>query len=195
MSDVPARFRSFKRIRRADLRRLADVVLKDHVRFFRVHPRWRRLYGRRRFVIVLAQGAANHFVTGRKGINDFDVWTFWEQNPAGAMFYRKHKSVDFGDDRFGRSKDKPKWVGRRVDVLRRSIRRARGETMFDALVRYLQRPPTTTAKYLAREPIVALRPRLAAVIWAGVSPASGPPKSRRPRSGSRWRNVGSSASR
>lgn len=88
MSGTPRRFRSFERIRRADLRRLVGLALADHARFFRKYRRWRRLYRARPFVVVLAQGAANHFVTGRKGINDFDVWTFWAEHPDAPMPYR-----------------------------------------------------------------------------------------------------------
>ncbi|MGH9159908.1 MAG: hypothetical protein ACRD2X_07965, partial [Vicinamibacteraceae bacterium] len=93
MSSAPRSSRSFKEIRRADLRKLVRLAHADNERFFRKYRRWKRLYARRRSAIVLAQGAANHFVTRRKGVNDFDVWIFWDAHPRAPMPYRRHKAV------------------------------------------------------------------------------------------------------
>ena len=176
MSNAPRRSRSFKTIRRADLSRLLRIALQDHIRFYDEHPRWRRLYRTRRFIVVLAQGAANHYVTGRKGVNDFDVWTFWEANPKAAMPYRRHKVRDFGTPRFGTAASKPHWKGRPVDLLRRSIPRHRNESMPHALIRYLEEGRTETSRRLRDEPVVTLKPAIGRIIWRGLAPASGPPR-------------------
>ena len=62
------------------LRRLAAVAETDHEFFAR--PDGRPEYRTRRLAAVLAQGAALHFLDGRTGVKDLDVWTFYAAIPG-----------------------------------------------------------------------------------------------------------------
>jgi hypothetical protein len=73
--------RSTKHISDADLDRLAELARRDRAEFF----------ARRRplappvsalLCVALCQGAALHFIDGRNGIKDFDVWTFYRRRGA-----------------------------------------------------------------------------------------------------------------
>jgi hypothetical protein len=91
------------------LRRLAGIADADHLNFTR--PSGRPDYADRRVAVVLAQGAAQHYVqciTGmprraRRGVKDLDVWTFYAAIP-GTRFPadKRTRVVDFGPSELGR---------------------------------------------------------------------------------------------
>lgn len=177
--------RSYKPIRTADLQRLAVIARTDLEGFFRRHPDWRAQYSDRLLCIALCQGAALHYVNGSNGTKDFDVWSFFAPHPARAMYARRRGQVDFGDPRFGRSPDKPEYVGRRVDLMFRSIPSALGDDPVKALRQYLSAPKTTSARYLSEKVAVLIHPRelLGTVIWPiGAEPytETGESKTKRP---------------
>jgi hypothetical protein len=172
--------RSFKKITRADLRWLSTLALADFGSLFRRYERW-RLYEGRLMLICLCQGAALHYIaprggvaTDRKGgVNDFDVWGFFHDRPNHRPFPpRRHGLQDFGPSRFGRNPhDKPRFTGRRVDVLGRSIEKLRSETAFQSLHRYLRQGRTESARRLAARPVVVLWPseKRGQIIWKGTA--------------------------
>ena len=121
MAKFICRHRSFKKIKRADLTRLAELALDDLRSLFK-RKRRSRVYADRLMLLCLCQGAARHYVHGDRGINDLDVWAFFKQHPKYVFPYRRHGFADFGPSRFGRHpKDKARFAGRRVDILGRSI--------------------------------------------------------------------------
>jgi hypothetical protein len=65
--------RSFIKIERTDLERLALLCREDREEFFNRHPRWQKLYADRILCVALCQGAALHYVNGKNGVKDFDV--------------------------------------------------------------------------------------------------------------------------
>lgn len=67
--------RSYARLTVDHLARLSDLAAADHAYFTRADGRPE--YRDRKLVVVLAQGAALHFVDRRTGIKDLDVWTFY----------------------------------------------------------------------------------------------------------------------
>jgi hypothetical protein len=90
--------------------------------------------------VVLAQGAATHYVTGEKGVKDLDVWTFFSLPPSYHRFLadQRHRHVDFGRSVFGRELydfdkarheiERRRWQqwhdqheGRRVDLMMRGL--------------------------------------------------------------------------
>jgi hypothetical protein len=81
--------RSFEKVEHADLRRLLDLATEDRDEFFARHPRWKKLYSKRILCIALCQGAAQHYVDGKTGVKDFDVWTFYAEHPEGQYPYRR----------------------------------------------------------------------------------------------------------
>ena len=73
--------RSYDFFVRSDLLRLKEIAARDREEFFERN----RKYGDLRnhvVVVALCQGAALHFVNGRNGIKDIDVWTFYAPHPA-----------------------------------------------------------------------------------------------------------------
>jgi hypothetical protein len=125
--------RSFKTISDSDLQRLADIAMVDRRNFFSKHRKWAKAYKNRVLCSALCQGAALHFVDGRVGINDFDVYTFYAKNPRRRWCARALRSRDFGHPKFGKSIDRPNYKGRRVDLMGRSIDVGRGVNPVAAL--------------------------------------------------------------
>lgn len=95
MSDVPRELRSYEPITKEDLEQLAALAFRDHERFFAQNPQWAfmkdRLLG-----VILTQGAAEHFVDGRWGINDFDMYLIYEEWPGRPFRIRRRREIDCG---------------------------------------------------------------------------------------------------
>ena len=159
--------RSYERIVREDLDRLAAIALSDRQARFERRPRWRP-YADRVLCVALCQGAALHFIDGRNGVKDFDVYTFYAEHPIGAFPPRWRIQVDFGASRFGRYPGDPdSFRGRRVDLIGRSLDASPDADPVEAVRRYLLFAGTETARQLARKAVVLLdpEPRRGQVIW------------------------------
>ncbi|OBK77573.1 hypothetical protein [Mycobacterium sp. 1274761.0] len=123
--------RSYAPLTRAHLGRLGDLANQDHRKFTR--SKGRPEYRHRRVAVVLAQGAALHFVNKKNGVKDLDVWTFYAAIPGKLFRFGQRKvHVDFGVSEHGRNKYPPgfkhpqlkRWLqfrGRRVDFMIRSL--------------------------------------------------------------------------
>ena len=84
--------------------------------------KWKELYDiRKPLCIALCQGAAMHYYDNTNGVKDFDVWFFYPFNqkhlPCKTMWH-----WDYQNKKFGRHPHFPKYKGRKVDVIVRSIR-------------------------------------------------------------------------
>src|SRR5450759_1216502 len=113
--------RSFAKIKDQDLLRLAQLAREDREALFVNKPRWQP-YSGRIIAVALCQDAALHYVDGRNGVKDFDVWTFYAAHAVGPFPYRRNGTRDFGPSKFGRAPDeKARLVGRKVDLLGPSI--------------------------------------------------------------------------
>ena len=148
--------RSFESLTDADLAHLAEIAERDRNDRFRRRPRW-ATFRERVICVALCQGAALHYVDGENGIKDFDVWTFYAEHPAGPFPARWRTTADFGRSRFGRHPDDAGYVGRRVDLIGRSI--AAGDSDPVGAVRtYLRAGRTGSARALAAKAVVMLEP-------------------------------------
>jgi hypothetical protein len=157
MGNLPNQFRSFERITRSDLLKLAKIALDDLEDLFARRANCRR-YQTRLLMICLCQGAAQHYVYRDRGIADFDVWAFFKALPK-EFPPRRHGRKDFGPSKFGRNAKGPKhFIGRRVDLLGRSIRVLRTDTAAKAVRRYFKEPKTTSARHLAMRPAIVIWP-------------------------------------
>lgn len=165
MSRVGSQWRSYRPIELDDLKRLAKLARQDRKHFFQNHPKWAKAYAQRVLCVALCQGAAKHYIDGTIGINDFDVYTFYRIHPQKHWYAKRIKSYDFGIPQFGRSKDRPNFVGRRVDCLGRDIDANNGEEVTTALRRYLQKGKTKTDGLLATKAVVLLEPNCGTVVW------------------------------
>lgn len=167
MSNSP--HRSFEKITRDDLARLAQIARTDFADLCRRQD-YSRPYEDRLRLICLCQGAARHYVHGDRGVQDFDLWGFFEAIPGHKFPPRRRGTYDFGPSKFGRNPDDgARFKGRRVDVIGRSISMAKHETPIESVRRYLSEKRTLSARLLAERPVVALWPEyhFEQIIWEG----------------------------
>ncbi len=160
--------RSYAPIEHADLLHLLQLARADREAFFAKRPDWSRFYADRVLCTALCQGAALHYVKGKVGINDFDVYTFYAAHPERHWYAKRIQPVDFGDPKFGRSQvTKPNFVGRRVDLMGRALPVPPGSEPIPALRDYLASGKTDTARELAQKAVVLLEPPdlMATVAW------------------------------
>jgi hypothetical protein len=159
--------RSYVPITKADLRHLAKLAAEDRRDLFARKPDTGRLYADRLFAVALCQGAALHYIDKKNGIKDLDVWSFYEEHPERTYPYRRIAKVDFGDPKFGTTDDSPQFIGRRVDLIGRSIPGADRAHPIETLRRYLQ-GTTESAQCLAKKAVILLEPAplLGTVVWS-----------------------------
>lgn len=158
MSNVGVEGRSFERITRDDLHRLGALASEDRDDFFTRLRDWAELYEDRVLCTALCQGAALHYVDGTTGVNDFDVYSFFVQHPKRPWFAKRRRVRDFGDPKFGRSVDKPNFIGRRVDLMGRGIPSAGSANPIWSVVNFLSVGSTETARQLASKAVVIVEP-------------------------------------
>jgi hypothetical protein len=160
--------RSPARIGRADLLRLAALAADAEADLFKRKPQGSGRYAGRLLGRALCQGAALHYVNKRNGVKDFDVWSFYAQYDDWPFPARWRGTRDFGSSRFGRYPgDPPRYSGRRVDLLGRSLPAEPGADPADVLRRYLAARRTDSAKALAAKAVVLIHPenRAGEIVW------------------------------
>jgi hypothetical protein len=149
--------RSFEAIDRADLDRLAGIARADLEARLERRPQW-AIYRDRILCVALVQGAALHYVDGRNGIKDLDVYTFFAAHPARPFPVRWRTTADFGSDKFGRQTIEPDRHGRRVDLFGRSLDVPLRADPVEAVRAYLRVGRTETSRRLAQKAAVLLHP-------------------------------------
>jgi ankyrin repeat protein len=163
----PVAERSLERVGIDDLRLLGALAARDRTELFFRNPGTGRLYADRLFAVALCQGAALHYLDGATGVKDFDVWSFYTESPVRRFPPRRRARADFGDPRFGVSLDSPHFIGRRVDLIGRSIRGADPADPVGSLQRYLATARSQSARLLARKAVILIEPAhlLGTVAW------------------------------
>ncbi|MQW88806.1 hypothetical protein [Sinorhizobium saheli] len=151
--------RSYEPLTPADLEAIAAVAVRTLADIFDRAP-VAGLYRDRLVLLALAQGSALHYLDGKSGIKDFDVWAFFEGGPPKPFPHRKRWSVDLGPSRFGRHPDDRGYSGRRLDIMGRSIAVIGGEAAEDAVRRWLG-SRAKSAIALRRKPMFCLLPHRA----------------------------------
>jgi hypothetical protein len=159
--------RSFERITRDDLMRLAQLASVNFKDFFARNLG--HAYSGQLRLICLIQSAAKHYVDPdqcvepdqkRGGVNDFDVCGFFQAIPGQHLFAQRRCKLDFGLSKFGRNPEEGEhFKGRRVDVLWRSINMQASEAPIESVQRHLRDAhPKSSAKFWAAKPVVVLWP-------------------------------------
>jgi len=150
-----------------DLRRLGAIAAADRETFFARHPGTAALYRQGPFAVALCQGGAQHFLDGFSGIKDFDVWSFYQESPVRMFPPRRIGKADLGDPKFGRSEDSPQFIGRRVDLIGRSIQAKDVADPVHVLRSYLRSKKTLSAKLLSHKAMILIEPPslLGTVVW------------------------------
>jgi hypothetical protein len=160
--------RSLERIERSDLLRLAALAAEAEAGLFARHPHGAGRYAGLLLCRALCQGAALHYLDGRNGVKDLDVWSFYSARDDGPFPYRWRGTADYGPSRFGRYPgDPPSYAGRRVDLLGRSLPVPPGADPAAVLRDYLSAPRTESAKRLAEKAVILITPEHAVgdVVW------------------------------
>ncbi len=148
--------RCFEPLTDDDLARLSGIaqnILRNRV--FRT-PVGRR-YKDRLILLALCQGGAQHYLDGVSGVKDLDVWAFFRGGIDKPFPWRVRWRADFGPSRLGRHPADKGYLGRRVDVMGRSIAaiEMNGE---DAVLAWLH-GRSTSARLLVKRPVIALFPQ------------------------------------
>ena len=117
--------RSYEKITETDLHRLSELAKFDRDDLFSRRPDTGLLYSGRLFAVALCQGAAMHYLDGKNGIKDLDIWSFYEEDPRRPFPYRRRAEVDFGLAKFGQTEGYEHFVGRKVDLIGRSFSQCR----------------------------------------------------------------------
>jgi hypothetical protein len=160
--------RSLARIDVADLLRLAALAADAEAGLFGRHPYGSGRYAGRLLGRALCQGAAVHYVNGKNGVKDFDVWSFYAQHDDWPFPARWRGTQDFGPSKFGRYPgDPPQYTGRRVDLLGRSLPAAPGADPVHAIHDYLAAGRTPSARALAAKAVVLIDPMglVGEIVW------------------------------
>ena len=160
--------RSLATIELADLRRLAELAADAEAELFERNPQGSGRYADRLLGRALCQGAAVHYVDGRNGVKDFDVWSFYAELAGWPFPPRWRGTRDFGPSKFRRYPGDPaRYSGRRVDCLGRSLPAALGADPAEAVRRYLARRRTESARQLAAKAVILIDPpeRAGEVVW------------------------------
>jgi hypothetical protein len=160
--------RSLERIGRDDLIRLAELAADVEAALFARKPLGAGRYAGRLLCRALCQGAARHYLDGRNGVKDFDVWSFYAKRDGGPFPYRWRGTADYGPSKFGRfPDDPPSFTGRRVDLLGRSLDAPVGADPVRVLRDYLSAARTRSARALADKAVVLVYPGQLAgmIVW------------------------------
>ena len=159
--------RSLVPITLEDLQRLGALAAADQAGLFARKRDTAALYSSRLFAVALCQGGALHYLDRKNGVKDLDVWSFYTEHPQRIFPPRRRAKVDFGDSKFGVTADTPEFVGRRVDLIGRSIASADASDPVGTLGRYLTDKRTESARLLAQKAVVLIEPKrlLGTVVW------------------------------
>jgi hypothetical protein len=161
--------RSYERLDESDLARLGRTAEAELKAFFARNPHLAGWQHRVR-IIALAQGGAEHYLRGRRGIWDLDVIVCFAEDPRlPRLFRRMIVSWDWGPSKLGRCRyDPPEYTGRAVDIAfwvipdRANAVAGLREWLAARTARHVSpgRKPD-----LAHEPVVLIHPDLGLVAW------------------------------
>lgn len=167
--------RSYERLTAEHLGRLSALAAEDRDMFFNKQPTFRD----RHIATVLAQGAALHWLDGRTGVKDLDVWSFFALGRGGDRFPASIRNlhVDFGPSDLGRQtydladaksdRERNKfrqWSsfrGRRVDLMLRGLPCRPGDDPASAIRAWLRsgrRQADGSPWWLAQKAVILIDP-------------------------------------
>lgn len=154
--------RSYEPFTDEHLDRLVKIALDDQAVMFDSSPHL-AVYRDRLLLIALCQGGALHYINGKRGVKDLDVYTFYAKHPTVQMHPLRHTQADFGESEFGyRPADlevrKRRFVGRAVDLLVRSLPVEPDADPIEAVRNWLETSKNETPRLLKEEAVVGLYP-------------------------------------
>lgn len=150
--------RSYERISRVHLRRLARIADEERDDLFARRPDLRLLYRRRLLCTVLHGQSALHYCNGTSGVERFDVCLFFAAH-AEAPFPRHWSAYrDFGKSIFGCGEADRGYAGRRILFTGRSLACRPGDDPVAALQAYLRAGRSPTARRIRDGAVVLIAP-------------------------------------
>ena len=159
--------RSLEKITRSDLKKLYELSASVMDSFFERNPIYKKPFQGKQVVAALCQGAALHYIDGKNGVKDFDVWFFYSDKKNICMPYRTVLCADFGKSKFGRIPMQKHHEGRGIDVLMRSDSAFNTRDPVKGITDYLSKHRTKTAGFLSQKAAVGLYPEsvFGRVLW------------------------------
>jgi hypothetical protein len=162
---------SAAQLTRDDLIRLKDIVLGSlKTRVYQAPVA--RQYAGRLMMLTLCQGAAQNYLYGAhgengRGVKDLDVWAFHYDGLERPFPSRSHWRTDFGESHLGCNPHDDGYVGRRIDIIGRSIPFVGNAK--DSFLTWLK-GASDSASLLMKKPVIGLFPEnyIGAVIWPGI---------------------------
>jgi hypothetical protein len=162
---------SGEQLTRDNLIRLRDIVLGSLKTRVYQAPVTRR-YAGRLMMLALCQGAAQNYLYGAhgengRGVKDLDVWAFHYDGLEKPFPPRTHWRTDFGESHLGCNPHDDGYVGRRIDIVGRSIPFVGNAK--DSFLTWLK-GDSDSASLLMKKPVIGLFPEnyMGAVIWPGI---------------------------
>jgi hypothetical protein len=179
--------RSYETIDDDELARLKRLADHETETFFARNPARRMWAGRLRFV-ALAQGGAEHYLRGERGVWDLDLVLFFAQHPDDQprpYLRRSPRCWDWGESKFGRCPYDNGYIGRAVDVMLWVI--PDRPDPLAGLVEWLERRHRRNARVpdVAHEPVILVSPQRGRVVWdpPNVPPPIAKTRGHRPPAG------------
>ena len=163
--------RSFERITKTDLKRLARLAREEREDFFTRHPEWGLLYRRRILCSALCEDGALHFLNGVTGLREFEVWVFYAEHDEAAFPYHLVTHRDYGKSKFGSAPGTGAYQGRRVGLTGRSLPCEPDDDPVAAVQNYLRKGETPSARELRQKAVVLIEPEpfLGYVVWPALA--------------------------
>jgi hypothetical protein len=157
--------RCYEPLTNDDLARLSGIA-RDVLRNRAFRTPVGRTYSDRLILLALCQGGAQHYVDGVTGVKDLDVWAFFRGGIDKPFPWRARWSADFGPSRLGRHPADKGYLGRRVDVMGRSI--SSKETSAENAVLEWLHGRSKSARLLVKRPVIMLFPQelFAKPLWS-----------------------------
>ncbi len=164
-SSEPVSERSYAEMTQTDLIQVTKVALARLERVFREAP-VAGLYRDRLLILTLCQGSALHYIDRKNGVKDIDVWAFFEAGPAQPFPFRTVWTADFGTSHHGRNPDDHGYVGRRLDLIGRSIICSPGGDPVASVGDWV-RGGGSSPSQIGKRPVIGLHPAnyLGQVVW------------------------------
>lgn len=164
--------RTYEKLGGDDLQEIRQYAIEELNRFlYKVgNPEGKyKVYKKKLIAICLCQGAAQHFLDGKTGIRDIDVWFFFEEDANVRIPDRRNM-------RCSKYKSLKNIGEKKIDFLKKGIKRdivnmSKSKKPEDILRSYLQNANTRTSQELAKRPAVGLYPDkiFGKVVWKGRS--------------------------
>ena len=157
-------------IRFEDLKRLQEIAFEDLENFITRKPEYKP-FKKKLLFIGLCQGAGQHYLDRKHGVNDFDVWFFFKESKKENFPYRRSKKKESGLEKFG-ADPSGKYKTRVVELRGREIptkfiRKGKSDPG-TCLELWFNAAETDTAKHLADEAVVGLWPdnMIGKILWS-----------------------------